>query len=59
MIWIMVQFSRNPNDPSSTFKGPLHALVVASIWTALLCPIFIALFLKAVAIANLRNTAIL
>ena len=58
-IWLMVQFSRNPDDPSSTFKGRLHALVVASIWTAILCPIFIALFLKAAAVANLFNTAIL
>lgn len=58
-IWLMVQFCRYPDDPSSIFKGRLHALVVASIWTALLCPLFIALFLKAAAVANLFNTAIL
>jgi hypothetical protein len=58
-IWLMIQFCKYPDDPSSIFKGRIHALVVASIWTTLLCPVFIALFLKAVAVASLLNTAIL
>jgi hypothetical protein len=58
-IWLMAQFGEHPNDPSAVFKGRIHAPIVASFWTVLLCPVFVVFFLKSNAAASILDTAIL